>query len=250
MADSNQFYAKFVPLYDKLISYENRKERETPFWNEIFKKYDIHKAHDCACGTGHHVMLFNQLGVSCSGSDLSLDMIKKAQENCEQRNIKASLFQADFRNLQAVSDDSLDLIVNLGNSLAYLSNSKDNRQFFKETLSKLKEKGILVIETRNYDFLLKAKPRFIPLSFRDNFGFIYVLDYLKKQIKFNVVYFNLQTQEFQTFETVYYPLLYGKLLKYIEGSGFEVKERYSDYKFEEFNLERSHDLILILKRKG
>jgi hypothetical protein len=48
---------------------------------------------------------------------------------------------------------------------------------------------------------------------------------------------------------VYYPLLYEKLIKYIEESGFAVKEQYSNYKFEEFNLERSQDLIVISKRK-
>jgi ubiquinone/menaquinone biosynthesis C-methylase UbiE len=194
-------------------------------------------------------MLFNELGIQCSGSDISLDMIKKAQENCNLINVKCNLFQADFRNLQDDSNNSLDLIINLGNSLAYLNKPKDFSLYFKGCTSKLNKGGIMIIETRNYDLLMKQKPRFIPLSFRDNYGFIYVLDYLKNRIRFNVLYFNLQTHDFQTFETVYFPLFYENLIKYIKESGFEVKEQYSNYKFEQFDLEQSYDLILILKRK-
>jgi SAM-dependent methyltransferase len=249
MANSDEFYAKILPLYDKLISYENRKERETPFWKKLFNKYQILNAHDCACGTGHHLLIFNELGISCSGSDLSDAMVNEAKKKCEERNLKNTIFQADFRNIKTYLKKPVDLIVNLGNSLAYLSKEEYILVHLKGCNSSLSNEGVLVIDTRNYDYLLKERPRFIPLSFREDYGFIYAIDYLKESIQFNVLYFNLSNKDFQKFSTTYYPILYEKLIHYLKESGFEFENQYSNYNFEAFNLNTSSNLIIVAKKK-
>ncbi|MFX0059978.1 MAG: class I SAM-dependent methyltransferase [Candidatus Hodarchaeota archaeon] len=250
MSEKDQFYSKFLPFYDKLISYENRKKRETPFWRKLFDKYHIRDAHDCSCGTGHHLLLFHELGICCSGSDLSEDMIHVARKKCKERNLKCNIFQADFRKLESFIRSPVDLIVNLGNSLAHLSNEVDILNHLNGCYKSLSSKGILVIDTRNYDYLLKEKPRFIPLSFREDHGFIYVLDYLKESIKFNILFFDLKNKDFQTFSTIYYPILYKKLIDYLRESGFEVENQYGNYNFEEFDINTSSNLIIVTKPKS
>jgi ubiquinone/menaquinone biosynthesis C-methylase UbiE len=248
MTLNKKFYSEFTPFYDKMVSYENRKENERSFWLDLFKKYNISKVHDCACGTGHHVILFNELGISCSGSDLSEEMIEKAKENCVRRNINSNIFQADFRNIGNFLHEPLDLLVNLGNSLAYLNNIDDIIKYFKGCYSRLTSEGIMAIETRNFDYLLNIKPRFIPISLKDQYGFIYVIDYFEEKIEFNILYFNLENKDFKTFKTVYFPLLYEKLISLIDESGFVVKEEYAGYKYGKFNVKTSPRMILILKK--
>lgn len=249
MTPNNSFYTDFAPYYDKLVSYENRKEFEGQFWKDLLKKYKISDAHDCACGTGHHVMLFNEMGIRCSGADISEDMIRKTNENCQMRGIEPKLFQADFRDIKSTLNKPVDLIVNLGNSLAYLRDGADIIGHLKGSYARLTQNGIMVIETRNFDYLLIKKPRFIPLSLRDNYGFIYVLDYLKEKIRFNIIYLNLENKNFQTFQTEYFPLKYESLINFINQSGFRIGDKYADYKLGEFILESSPRLILILEKE-
>ena len=249
MANSDKFYAEILPYYEKLISFENRRERETPFWKILFKKYQILNAHDCACGTGHHLLLFSELGIHCSGSDLSKPMVHEAKKKCEERNLEIDIIQADFRNIESFLKEPVDLIVNLGNSLAYLNKEEDIQSYLEGCNNSLSRNGILVIDTRNYDYLLKERPRFIPLSFREDYGFIYVIDYLKDKIQFNVLYINLSNKDFQFFTTTYFPILYDKLIHYLNESGFEFKNQFSNYNFEAFNLQSSSKLIIVAKKK-
>lgn len=249
MTHNNSFYSTFASYYDKLVSYKNRKENESSFWLDLFKKYNISNAHDCACGTGHHLILFNELGISCSGSDLSAEMIKKANENCQSRNISSKIYQADFRDITNILHTPVDLIVNLGNSLPYLSKMEDILNYIKGCYSRLTSEGIMVIETRNFNYLMKEKPRFIPLSFRESFGFIYVLDYFEEKIEFNILYFNLENKDFKTFKTTYFPIKYEKLISMIDNSGFLIKHEYAGYKYGEFNVNKSQGMILILKKR-
>ena len=199
MTLNNSFYSEFASYYDKMVSYENRKENESSFWLDLFKKHNISNAHDCACGTGHHVMLFNELGISCSGSDISTEMVKRTKENCQSRNVNSKLFQADFRKITNILHTPVDLIVNLGNSLPHLSKMDDILNYIKGCFSRLTSEGAMAIEMRNFNYLMKQKPRFIPLSFREHYGFIYVLDYFEEKIEFNIVYFNLENKDFKTF---------------------------------------------------
>lgn len=247
MTNSNKFYSKILPLYEKLISYKNRKERETSFWSNLFNKYHIQNAHDCSCGTGHHIILFNDLNVSCSGSDLSDDMVRKARRNCEEKKIKCNIIQADFCDIGNYLLNTVDLIVNLGNSLAYVDNKKKILNYLKGCYIKLSNNGVLVLDLRNYDYLLQEKPRFIPISFRENYGFIYVLEYEKRSIQFNILYFNLKNRDFQTFSTTYYPILFKKLIQYLRETGFKIENQYSGFKFEDFDLKTSENLIIVAK---
>ena len=80
------FYEDFIDKYDILVSWENRRRRETAFFKTIFKKNNVKSVLDCACGTGLHVIMFNEMGLNSSGSDLSPAMVRRAKENAKKYN--------------------------------------------------------------------------------------------------------------------------------------------------------------------
>ena len=86
-----EFYDRFVDKYDVLVSYENRVKREANFYDYLFKKHNINTILDCACGTGHHVMMLKQMEYDIEGSDLSPAMIDKARANLKENNLDVTL---------------------------------------------------------------------------------------------------------------------------------------------------------------
>ena len=94
-----EFYEEFADKYDSLVSFENRIKRESNFFKKIFIENNVKSILDCACGTGHHVLMFNQMNFHAKGSDLSKKMIEKAKSNSQKYGINAQFIVADFKNL-------------------------------------------------------------------------------------------------------------------------------------------------------
>lgn len=245
-----EFYDKFVDKYDVLVSYENRVNREAKFYDMIFKKYKVKTVLDCACGTGHHVMMLKHMAYDVKGSDLSPAMIDKARANLKERNLDVSLKISDFRNLNKNFGEKFDAVICVGNSLPHLLTDEDLTVALTEMNSILNENGIIILEQRNYDKLLKFKRRFFPVSFKEDEVFFYVLDFLPSEIIFNIINVNISNQTFQTYTTKYNALKINKVKELLHTTDFQIIDLYEDYDFNKFNLETSdHPIILCRKSR-
>ena len=242
------FYEEFADKYDRLVSLENRVKRESNFFKRIFSENNVKTVLDCACGTGHHVIMFKQMGYVAIGSDLSPSMIQKAKSNSEKYGIKALLKIADFRNLTKVFDEKFDAVVCVGNSLPHLFSDKDLTKAISEMYHVLNKNGILIIDQRNYDRLVKNKLRFFPISFRDDEIFLYVLDYFPNKIVFNVVNIEIENRKVKTFSTEYNPLKKRKLIELLRMAGFKDMKLYQDHEFNNFDSENSDNLVVVCKK--
>jgi SAM-dependent methyltransferase len=237
-----EFYDRFVDVYDNLVSFNNRVKREANFYDSLFKEYNVKTVLDCACGTGHHVMMLKQLGYDIKGSDLSPAMINKARANLKANKLEASLEISDFRALNKNFDERFDAVICVGNSLPHLLSDEGLALALTEMNALLNENGILILEQRNYDKLLRHKKRFIPVSFRENDIFFYVLDFHPSEIVFNIINVNTSNQTFQAYKTTYNPLKLDKLQKLLHISDFKIIE----FKYKHF-LFHSKFQILLLK---
>jgi ubiquinone/menaquinone biosynthesis C-methylase UbiE len=243
-----EFYDKFADKYDTLVSFENRAKREANFYDSIFKKYKVKTVLDCACGTGHHVMMLKKMGYDIRGSDLSPAMINKARANLKEKKIDVTLKISDFKDLNKKFDEKFDAIICVGNSLPHLLTDEDLTLALTEMNEILNENGILILEQRNYDKLLKSKKRFFPVAFRENEVFFYVLDFFPSEIIFNIININTSTQTLQTYTTKYNALKIDKLKELLHTSGFQVIELYEDYDFTKFNIETSERPIILCSK--
>lgn len=243
-----EFYDRFVDVYDNLVSFNNRVKREANFYDSLFKKCNVKTVLDCACGTGHHIMMFKQLGYDVKGSDLSPAMITKARANLKERNLDAPLKISDFKELNKNFDERFDAVICVGNSLPHLLSDEDLTLALTEMNAVLNENGILILEQRNYDKLLKDKKRFFPVSFRENEVFFYVLDFLPSEIIFNIINVNTSDQTFQTYTTTYNALKMDKLKELLYNSGFQIIDLYADYEFDKFNIETSDRPIIFCNK--
>lgn len=244
-----EFYEKFANKYDDMVSFENRVSREANFYDSVFKKYNIKTVLDCACGTGHHVIMLKRMGYNVHGSDLSPIMLEKAQINLMKMDLNVPLKVADFRDLTKIFDKNFDAVICVGNSLPHLMSNKDILKTLAEMKSILNEKGVLILEQRNYDKLVKEKNRFFPISYKENEVFFYVLDYLTSRIVFNIININILDQKFKIYSTEYNILKMETLEELLNKSGFQIMDIYEDYAFKKFQLESSDRPILVCKKK-
>ena len=243
-----EFYENFADRYDSLVSYENRVNREANFYDSIFKKYNVNTVLDCACGTGHHVMMLKQLGYDVKGSDLSPAMIEKTRINLEKMNLDAFVKISAFRELTTNFGQKFDAIICVGNSLPHLLSDEDLISALSEINALLSENGILILEQRNYDKLVRDKKRFFPISFRSGEAFLYVLDFFPTEIIFNIIYINTDSKTFETYSTTYNILKMEKLRGLLTSTGFTIQGEYEDYDFNDFNIETSDRPIILCKK--
>lgn len=188
------------------------------------------------------------MGYDVKGSDISPRMIKKAKSNSKKLGLTIPLKISNFKNINKTYDEEFDAVICVGNSLPHLLTNKEIYEALSEIYKVLKKNGILILEQRNYDKLIKFQTRFFPVSFRENEIFFYVLDYFPKKIVFNVIDLEIRSKKFKVYSTSYNPIKKDNLVELLEKSGFKNLKLYQDYEFNEFNIEKSDNLIVVCKK--
>ena len=244
-----KFYDEFAELHERLVSLSSRRSRELPFYKQLIQDFQLRNVLDLACGTGHHAIFFTELGLLVDAMDLSDSMLKMAKENASMAGLSIGFKKGDFRTFTQYYPGTYDAIICLGNSLPYLKEKNEIQKLICDIANHLNNSGLCILEFRNYDYLMAQKPRFFPLSLKENSGFIYVLDYLDNEIVFNLLYLDLKTEELKTFETTYYPLLYGDIKEYLKQAGLKIIQQWENYSKSPFDVVNSPRLLLIAQKE-
>lgn len=234
---------------------DQRYDKEMPFFKDVFKKYKVKSILDCSCGTGRHVIKFSKLGFKATGCDISQEMIEKAKRNAASFSVNADFVQADFKKLTNVFDKKFDCVVCVGNSLNHELKENNIQSALRSMYDVLRCKGIAIIQIRNLPKLVKEKKRIFPVHFHkepngDRKLFIYVLDFYRSKVTFNVISF-LEFNGKPKFEVhfVDYKIVTAeKLETLMNNAGFKEIEIYGDFDFSKFSNDHS-DSIVVVGRK-
>jgi glycine/sarcosine N-methyltransferase len=108
--------------YDYLNPREEILKQEG-FFKKLIIEYSVKTCLDCACGTGWHLLMLNQLGIQCAGSDLSPEMLASAERNLKGRNIR--LLEEDFCTLSRSWNQTFDMVICMTTSLPHMLTDKD-----------------------------------------------------------------------------------------------------------------------------
>ncbi len=228
---------------------DERYDEVMPFFLGVFKKHNVKSILDCSCGTGKHVARFSRAGFEAVGSDISHEMVERARRNAKRSGIRAGFVHADFKKLSSVFQRKFDCVVCWGNSLSHELEERGIRSALKSMSRVLTDKGVVLIQIRNVPKWVRSQRRIVPIHYHkepngDRKVFIYVLDFYRKRVRFNV----LSVLEFggkPKFEvnSVDYRIVSARRLKAIvTEAGFRQVSIYGDTtqsKFDEKNSETS-----------
>ncbi|MFJ9548672.1 class I SAM-dependent methyltransferase [Streptomyces erythrochromogenes] len=116
-----------------------------------------HTVLDNACGIGTQSLGLSARGHEVTGTDLSPLSAARAASEAARRGLDLRVAAADMRALP-FADASFDAVVCADNALPHLLTAQDVRAALAETRRVLRPGGLLLLSTRPYADVLRARP--------------------------------------------------------------------------------------------
>lgn len=186
MESAETFYHELAHDYDAMTNFEQRLTKEKGWLEPFILKHRVQSALDLACGTGIHSIVLSQLGVEVVGTDISPTMLAKARANAGRLGAKGQFLQMGFEDLSRLSR-RFDLLLCLGNSLPHVQDEITLRVALENFLKCLNDDGSLVIQSLNFDRVLKQKERIISVKESAGKTHIRFYDFLDNSLRFNIL---------------------------------------------------------------
>lgn len=221
------------------------------FFQIVFTENGVRSVLDCACGTGHDLHLFSSLGCAATGSDISLSMLARARTNLEGTGLSVPLRRVDYRALDTCFKCEFDAVVCLSSSILHMEDKKEVIRALLSMHRVLREKGVLILTQGTTDKQWNTKPRFILNTREKNFTRLFVIDYLEKRTRYNVLDILDQdgVPELTVWSLDYEQILlkddYARLLNL---AGYKKARFYGSYKFEPYSKATSDMLICVAQK--
>ncbi len=221
-----QYNDDFVDKWDDLIDWDGRAEGEGRFFIKLFKDYGKNKILDLATGTGYHSVNLINAGFDVHSADGSAEMLHKASENGRKRGLVLRTIEADWRWLARGIEERYDAAICLGNSFTHLFEEPDRRKALAEFYAVLKHDGILIIDQRNYDNMLKS-------GFTSKHKYYYAGDQVSAEpvyINDDLVIFEYTFPDKLKYKLNMYPLKKDYMCGLLREAGFQKITTYGDFK--------------------
>ncbi|MDR0928308.1 MAG: methyltransferase domain-containing protein [Oscillospiraceae bacterium] len=138
-------YQSFARVYDALMA-----DVDYPRWAEYYltlaQRAGVHclRAADCACGTGNLTLALSRLGLSMTGLDLSVEMLRCAGEKARHLGIPVPFVRQDIRNL--LLHRPMDALFCACDGVNYLTRPEDVQAFFAAAYRALRPGGGLFFD--------------------------------------------------------------------------------------------------------
>ena len=255
-------YDQLAEDYDRFVDWESRLRVELPFIEKILGNVEMDSKQpphilDAACGTGMHALALAQRGYLVTGADQSSQMILAARHNSAKAALTVDFENVGFGKLaNRFGKEQFDAVLCLGNSLPHLLTDSDLKNALSDFLVCLKKGGLLVIQNRNFDAVMKNRNRWMsPQEFQEGYDqwvFQRFYDFDSDDlIRFNMVTLKRTGDlpwESRVDSTYLRPLLQADLKKALESAGFDCVCSYGNLMGESFDPLNSENLILINKK--
>ncbi len=244
---NREFYNSFAEDYNSMIPLEKQVESKTKFF-ERFINDDTKSAADLGAGSGADSIALVKLGLNVTAFEPSTEMAKQAKQNFTNQNVKVDIHIKRIAEIDTSFHNSFDLVVSLGNTFANINN-EEIEQSADKVLSLLKTGGKAIIQLLNYEKVLKEKERIVNITESKEKQFIRFYDFYGDKVYFNLLSFhknNISNRQLITTEIFPYTKTYIERL-FRKSDNVKI-EFYGDMKMNNFDENKSNDLIVILKK--
>lgn len=241
-------YRDFAERYDLFHGELGEHDVVLAFFRKLFDQYGVRSVLDCACGTGTDLLLFHSLGCEVVGSDVSESMLAQAEKNLLAYGLTMSLHRVDYRELPQHFDRKFDAVVCLSSSILHMPDEAEVLRAFGSMRQVLRSGGILVLTQGTTDKQWREKPRFILTVNTQEFSRLFVIDYLDKGARYNVldIHHTEEARDLQIWSVEYSQiLLKDDQERLLRGSGFGTMDFFGTYLFEPYDKEKSDRLIVV-----
>lgn len=254
---TDNLFADFAEHYDRMINWNSRFERETPFYQKIFTDAGAKRVLDIACGTGRHAILFSSWGLEVCASDASEDMIITAKNNAREAGVNLNFKALPMEESAKEFSAGFDVVTCMGNSLPHIRTYDSLRQVFDSVSNLLKPKGIFAIQIRNYRRVQEKNEKYMPLNtYADGvreFLYLRVTEPGQELVKFSIIVFRKDEAGKWSYEVKseeLKPWIYNDIETSLTDTGFTIAGLYGGLDFSPFNPSESVDLVITAQKKA
>lgn len=223
-----------VNIWREFIDWDKRRKGEGGFLVRTLQGNKVKTVFDASLGDGCDSIYLIRQGFDVTSNEIDQLFREKALENAAKEHVRLELTALDWRQLDAkFSPHSFDAVILLGNSLTYLFTKEDQMAALQQFRIILKPGGVLIIDERNYQYILDRREEIAAGKFQYSGHYVYCGERVHArpiEIQDDHVVFEYRHQ--QTGETgrlVMYPFKRGELKQLLLEAGFSSVEQYSDY---------------------
>ncbi len=240
-------YVDFAERYD-LMKLKNPVRDE--FFRTLFEKHYVNTVLDCACGTGHELILFHSFGCDVHGSDISESMLVQAHKNLSKAKLQIPLKKIDFRYLDKDFRSQFDAVVCLTSAITEPLTNADALKTLSSMRGVLKNGGILVFDQGQTDAKMKNPSKFDLILNERDYSRLFVMDYFDNQMEVHVFDF-VHTESEKGFYHNLFRLrirLQDEWHRMLNQVGFNKIEFFGDWKYTPYDKDTSMRLIAVAKK--
>ena len=114
---------------------------------------------DAACGIGTQAIGLARLGHDVTGTDLSPGAVARARREAQRLGVPLRAEVADLRNLTETISGPFDVVCALDNALPHLEGDDELSAALSRMAELLAPEGLFLASIRDYDALLRDRPR-------------------------------------------------------------------------------------------
>lgn len=235
LVEENYNSQNLVEIWREFIDWDKRRVGEDGFLTKNLRQNNVKKVFDSSLGDGCDSIYLLKEGFDVTSNEIDNVFLNKARQNALSEEIELNLTYLDWRNLdKELQEGSFDAVICLGNSLTYLFKEKDQLQALEQFKKILRKGGVLIVDGRNYQYILDNKDEILKGNFKYSGDYVYCGDKVHgtpiaiADKKVRIEYKHSETDK-KGYLTLY-PFKRGELKGLLERAGFSSIKQFSDYK--------------------
>lgn len=247
-------YESFAQVYDEFME-DTPYDQWLEYIKEIFKKHGLinntNIVAELGCGTGNMTIRLAENGFDMIGIDISEEMLAKAIEKSQEKNLDILYLNQDMREFELYG--TVDAIVAVCDSINYVTETEDLLEVFKLVNNYLEPKGLFVFDLNTiykFDKVLGCNS-FCETTENSAYTWENYYDADEKINEFYTNFFIKQENGFyERFEEFHYEKGYtiDEIIELIEEAGMEFEAVYDELTFHE-PTERSQRIFFVAREK-
>ncbi|MTI70336.1 MAG: class I SAM-dependent methyltransferase [Firmicutes bacterium] len=187
--DVEKQYNIMSHFYNVLYAEADMKDYEDEFINqykEVLKELPQNaKVLDSSCGNGIQATALKKEGIEVVGTDISEEMVKLSKQYAKSNNLSFTTKQLSWQQLPLHFKEEFDVVFCCGNSISHSMSRAEMLSNIKSLYKVTKKGGKIIIDTRNWDKVLKENTRFNTSDVIEYKGKRYIFTYIWNLNGFN-----------------------------------------------------------------
>jgi len=171
---SSVFTAKLAQYWSDFVDCDKRLLTEAPFLLSTLSQYKDGLVLDAAMGNGCESIFLLKKGFHVLSNEIDTNLIHLATQAAKRGGVTLDVTSYDWQEIgSGLPPGSVDAIILLGNSLCLLEDSNTIEEVLGNFFYILKTGGCLIVDERNFSYILEKREEILDGNFRYSGKYIY-----------------------------------------------------------------------------